>query len=55
MDMVVQRRDGPRRLRNHDDDDKNVSIECMCTAAVYLRRGVVDQVLSAPDPSERGL
>ena len=21
MDMVVQRRDGPRRLRDHDDDD----------------------------------
>ena len=21
VDMVVQRRDGPRRLRNHDDDD----------------------------------
>ena len=22
-DMVVQRRDGPRRLRDHDDDDDN--------------------------------
>ena len=21
VDMVVQRRDGPRRLREHDDDD----------------------------------
>jgi len=21
VDMVVQRRDGPRRLRDHDDDD----------------------------------
>jgi len=21
MDMAVQRRDGPRRLRDHDDDD----------------------------------
>jgi len=23
VDMVVQRRDGPRRLREHDDDDDN--------------------------------
>ena len=25
VDMVVQRRDGPRRLREHDDDDKSGS------------------------------
>jgi len=24
VDMVVQRRDGPRRLRDHDDDDDDV-------------------------------
>jgi len=25
VDMVVQRRDGPRRLRDHDDDDDDDS------------------------------
>ena len=25
VDMVVQRRDGPRRLRDHDDDDDDLS------------------------------
>jgi len=24
VDMVVQRRDGPRRLRDHDDDDDDM-------------------------------
>jgi len=26
VDMVVQRRDGPRRLRDHDDDDDDDDI-----------------------------
>ena len=26
MDMVVQRRDGPRRLRDDDDDDDNYKV-----------------------------
>ena len=26
LDMVVQRRDGPRRLRDHDDDNNNSPI-----------------------------
>jgi len=26
VDMVVQRRDGPRRLRDHDDDDDEADI-----------------------------
>ena len=25
VDMVVQRRDGPRRLRDHDDDDDDMT------------------------------
>ena len=28
VDMVVQRRYGPRRLRDHDDDDDDDEIEC---------------------------
>jgi len=28
VDMVVQRRDGPRRLREHDDED---AIRCQLT------------------------
>ena len=31
VDMVVQRRDGPRRLRDHDDADDDV---CMCYCSV---------------------
>ena len=28
VDMVVQRRDGPRRLRDHDDDDDDDDDDC---------------------------
>ena len=34
VDMVVQRRDGPRRLRDHDDDDDVVA--CGVSAVVDL-------------------
>ena len=27
VDMVMQRRDGPRRLRDHDDDDDDVAAQ----------------------------
>jgi len=31
MDMVVQRRDGPRWLRDNDDDDDEL---CVCVPAI---------------------
>jgi len=31
VDMVVQRRDGPRRLRDHDDDDDDIFGHCVNT------------------------
>jgi len=32
VDMVVQRRDGPRRLRDHDDDVHSQAIGCTWAA-----------------------
>ena len=38
VDMVVQRRDGPRRLRDHDDDgdDDDESVLNFCSTATRL-------------------
>jgi len=32
VDMVVQRRDGPRRLRDHDDNDVDDDVSCAAAA-----------------------
>jgi len=40
VDMVVQRRDGPRRLREHDDDDDD---------GIPARRRSPIRVLTGPD------
>jgi len=35
VDMVVQRRDGPRRLREHDDDDNDDDIAAAAGQSEY--------------------
>ena len=42
VDMVVQRRDGPRRLRDHDDDDDDYRIVPLQQAGNYPRVGLCD-------------
>jgi len=37
VDMVVQRRNGRRRLSDHDDDDESTNAECtLNTCASYF-------------------
>jgi len=39
VDMVVQRRDGPRRLRDHDDDDDDVAALKSSRDVHYVKYG----------------
>ena len=54
VDMVVQRRDGPRRLRDHDDDDVDdvkVGVMASCRSGVLAtslsRMSLISFVLNA--------
>ena len=48
VDMVVQRRDGPRRLRDHDDDDESQTSELRPHPVLPLVSYVRCQIHAAP-------
>jgi len=45
VDMVVQRRNGPRRLRDHDDDDDDVCVLQMLCGACKDEEFSMDELL----------
>ena len=48
VDMVVQRRDGPRRLRDHDDDDDDDESQAVAIHADLNRKATKHRQLPGP-------